>query len=68
MLVYVDEVLAVRQSLESIMKDIGFAFEIKDNKYGPPTDYLGANVEPFQMSDGKYAWSINCNSYVVAAV
>ena len=68
LLVYVDEVLAVRQSLESIMKDIGFAFEIKDNKYGPNTAYLGDNVEPFQMSDGKYAWSIKCDSYVAASV
>ena len=50
------------------MKYIELSFDIKYNKYDPSTAYLGANVEPFQMSDGKYAWSINCNSYVVAAV
>ena len=68
MLVYVDDVFAFSHSPESIMKDIGLSFDIKDNKYGSPTAYLGANVEPFQMSDRKYAWSIKCNSCVVAAV
>ena len=63
-----DDVLAVSPSPESVMKDIGLAFEIKYNKYGPPTAYLGANVEPFQISDGKYAWIVNFKSYVVAAV
>ena len=68
LLVYVDDVLAVSHSPESIMKDIGLEFYIKDNKYGPPNDYLGANVEIFQISDGIYEWSIKCDSYVVAAV
>ena len=63
-----DDVLAVVRSPESIIKDVGLAFDINDNKYGPPTDYLGANVEPFQMFDGKYSLSIKCNSYVATAV
>ena len=63
-----DDVLAVSQSPESIIKDIGLSFYIKDNKYGPPTAYLCANVEPFQISDGKYAWIIKYKSYVMAAV
>ena len=50
------------------MKDIGLAFDIKDNKYGPPIAYLGSNVEPFHMSDVKYAWRINWDSYVSDAV
>ena len=49
LLVYVDEVLAVSHSPESTMKDIGLEFDIKDKNYGPPNDYLGDNVEPFQM-------------------
>ena len=50
------------------MKDIGLAFDIRDKNYGPPTAYLGANAETFHMSDGKYAWSINLDSYVAAFV
>ena len=68
LLVYMDYVLTVTQSPETIMKDIVLSFDIKDNKYGPPTAYLGANVEPLQMSDGKYVWSIKCESYVAAAI
>ena len=50
-----DDFLAVSHPHESIMKDTGLEFYIKDNTYVPPTDYLGANIEPFQISDGKYA-------------
>ena len=53
-LVYVDDFLAVSHSPESIMRGIGLVFDIKYKKYGPPTAYLGASVEPFQMPDGKY--------------
>ena len=63
-----DDTLAVIHLPESIMKDIGLSFEMKDNKYGPPTAYLGANVEPFQMSNRKYAWILKCNSYFAVAV
>ena len=65
---YVDDVLAVSHSPESIMKYIGLEFDIKYNEYGPPTAYLGANVEPLQISDGKYAWKIKFKLYVSAAV
>ena len=63
-----DDILLVSHSPESIMKHNELAFEIKDNKYGPPTAYLGANAEPFEMLDSKYSWIIKCNSYVAAGV
>ena len=63
-----DDVLEVSHSPQSIINDTGLTFDIKDKKYGPPTAYLGANVEPFHMSDGKYAWIIKCYSCVAAAV
>ena len=63
-----DDVLVASHSSESIMKYIELAFEINDNKYGPPTAYLVANAEPFQMSDWKYSRRINCDSYVAAGV
>ena len=63
-----DDILLVSHSPESIMKHNELAFEIKDNKYGPPTAYLGANAEQFHMADGKYSRRINCDSYVAAGV
>ena len=47
-----DDVLTFSHSPESIMKNFGLEFDIKDNKYGPPNSYLAANVESFHMSDG----------------
>ena len=63
-----DYILTVSYLPESIIKDIGLVSDIKDNKYGTPTAYLGANIEPFQMSAGKYAWIIKCSSYGAADV
>ena len=63
-----DDVLELSHSYEIIIKYSVFSFDIKDNKYGPPTDYLGADVELFQMSDRKYSLIINCDCYVVASM
>ena len=63
-----DDVLAVIHSPVSIMKDIGLSFDIKEKNYRPPTAYLCANVETFQMSYGEYEWSIKWDYYVTAAV
>ena len=49
------------------MKDIGKQFTIKDDKYGAPTTYLGANIEKFQLDDGSYAWSMTSKHYVQRA-
>jgi hypothetical protein len=40
------------------MKEIGRQFTIKDDKYGEPTTYLGANIEKVQLEDNTYAWSM----------
>ena len=68
LLVYVDDVLAISHDPEAIMKVIGQGFEIKNNEWGRPTRYLGADVELFQLPTGMKAWSLHCKSYVKAAV
>ena len=50
------------------MEMIGKRFEIKNDEYGPPKQYLGADVELFQLPDGSTAWSLLSTSYVRAAV
>ena len=60
--------MAVIHPPESIMKDVGLSFDIKNKKYGPPTSYLVANIEPLQISFSKYAWNIKCNPYVAVDV
>ena len=55
LLVYVDDVLAISHDPGAIMKMIGKRFEIKNDEYGPPKQYLGADVEQFQLPDGSVA-------------
>lgn len=68
LLVYVDDVLAISHNPMSIMESIGKSFEIKNNEIGEPKTYLGADIEKFQLPNGKTAWSITANTYVKNAV
>ena len=68
MLVYVDVVLAISNVSEAIMKKIRMEFEIKNDKYRPPTMNIGGNIEEFQLPDGKSAWSLKKSSCIKAAV
>ena len=68
LLVYVDDVLAISHDPKSIMEMIGKGFDLKNDEYGPPTTYLGGDVETFQLPDGKRAWSMLSTSYVRNAV
>ena len=47
-----------------MMENIGILFEIKNDKYGPPTRYLGADVKNSQLPYGKGGWILTSNSYV----
>ena len=68
LLVYVGDVLAISHDPGGIMEVIGKGFEIKNNKWGQLTRYLGADVELFTKPDGMKAWNLHCKSYVLAAV
>ena len=71
LLVYVNDVLAIStisHDPSAIMEVIGKGFEIKNNKWGRPTRYLGADMELFTKPDGMKAWSLHCKSYVLSAV
>ncbi len=68
LLVYVDDILALSHDLTGIMKDIGKEFQIKDNKYGPPTIYLGAGISKFQLMDSSTCWSMDGKQYVQSVV
>lgn len=51
-----------------IMEGIGSEFEIKNNHFDEPTSYLGAGISKYQLSDGKFAWSMDSQAYVKEAV
>lgn len=63
-----DDVLAISHDPNDIMQMIGEQFEIKNDKYGPPKTYLGADIEQFQLTDRRKAWSLLSTPYVTSAV
>ena len=68
LLVYVDDVLCVSHAPREILEKIGQRFLIKDEKIEEPKIYLGADIEKFQLPDGKMVWSIHSKTYVKNAV
>ena len=43
-------------------------FVIKNDEWGRPKQYLGADIEPFDLPDGRQAWSIHCTTYIKSAI
>ena len=68
LLVYVDDVLVISHDPDAVMKTISLRFEIKNNEWGHPKTYLGADVELFTLPNGLQAWSLMSHSYVNSAV
>ncbi|KAL7523011.1 hypothetical protein ACHAWF_000314 [Thalassiosira exigua] len=52
------------------METIGKRFEIKNDEYGPPTTYLGGELQQFTIPDSnnERPWSLLSTKYVKAAV
>ena len=67
-LIYVDNVLSIIYGLKGLIKNIEIIFDIKNDEYGSPTGYLGADVKKLQVSGSKEAWILTSNSYVKSAV
>ena len=50
-LVYVDDLLHLHHNPEAFMKELQGVYRLKDDSLGPPSRYLGANVEKVQLDD-----------------
>ena len=68
LLVYVDDVLEISHNPKVIMEKTGIIFEIKNDEYGPPTHYIGADVGKFQLAGSKEVWILTSNYDVRMAV
>ena len=65
MLVYVDDCLAVNHDPGPEMEEIKSRYKLKNDTYGEPTRYLGANVDKFQIPEtGEKYWSMSAYDYV----
>eukprot|EP00957_Ditylum_brightwellii_P187392 14271800-Ditylum_brightwellii.AAC.2 len=66
-LVYVDDCLVVSANAVEVIEEIGRYYKLKN---GPddPTIFWGANIENFQLQDGREVWSTSSKQYVKNAV
>jgi hypothetical protein len=71
MLVYVDDVLIISHSPQEHLERIQATYELNPSSIGPPTRYLGADVERVTRPgdpSGKEYWSFSAHTYVRNAV
>jgi hypothetical protein len=70
-LVYVDDVLTISHTPQTHLEQIKATYELNPNSIGPPTRYLGADVERVTRPHdpmGQEYWSFSARSYVKNAV
>lgn len=67
-LTYVDDILCISHEPMQSMILIKNKFKLKGDKIEPPTDYLGAILEPMETDRGSTCWSQSSDKYVAAAV
>ena len=66
--VYVDDILAISHQARKVVESIGEVYKIKAGSDKEPDIYLGADVEKFQLPDGREVWATSPRSYVKNAV
>jgi hypothetical protein len=67
-LCYVDDILAISVSPEGIMKSVQEKFKLKGDKFGPPSDYLGAQLSTITNASGTECWAQSSEQYVIESV
>ena len=68
-LLYTDYALIVSQHAEETLgKDLGRYFELKQDSIGLPKIYLGGHCRRVQFDNGVEAWAFSSSQYVQAAV
>ena len=55
--VYVDDLLVISHDPKKVIDAIGDLYKIKPGSDKEPELYLGANIEKFQLPDGRVVWS-----------
>jgi hypothetical protein len=67
-LVYVDDLLILSEDVGELLKLINASFKLKADSIGPPTTYLGAQVEPFTLPGDASVWSMSARKYVKESI
>jgi hypothetical protein len=68
LLIYVDDVICIDTNPKQYIDQIDSVFKIKEGSAGPPTVYLGANIQKLQSRSGGECWGMSCEQYVRDAI
>ena len=68
LLIYVDDVISVDMEPKKNIDLINEKFTIKKGSAGPPSIYLGANIQKLPTRTGGECWGMSCEQYVKDAV
>ena len=68
LLIYVDNVISIDVNPKENTDLINSKFTIKKGSAGPPTVYLGANIQQLPSRRGNKCWAMSCEQYVKDAV
>ena len=68
LLIYVDDVISIDINPKENIDLINGRFTIKKGSAGPPSVYLGANIQELPSRRGDKCWGMSCKQYVKDAV
>jgi hypothetical protein len=68
--VYVDDILVLSVNPQAIMNTLSILYRLKEGSVGPPTQYLGAQINPHHFKDmpGKCYWCLSAHHYIKKAI
>ena len=52
-LIYVDDILCFSHDPQSVMNSLALLYRLKSDSVKEPDQYLGANIEKYQLIDGR---------------
>ena len=68
-MLYVDDVLVISESAEKVLRnEIGQHFVLRDEYFGPLSQYLGGKLRLVTLDNGVKAWAFGSCQYVQSAV
>ena len=67
-LIYVDDILCFSESPQLVMDQLSKLYRLKEGSVEKPKRYLGAQIEEFQVDDGRIVWAMNGRDYLTNAI
>jgi hypothetical protein len=67
-LVYLDDILHLSHDPNLVINSLHNMYELKEGSIGPPTKYLGTNIEHMQLEDVHETWAMTSKDYIHSTI